>query len=69
MFESALSKYQLKSQLKHRMNMIGHTLSDWAWEDQVSHHMKHKNLDAVDLINAAINRREELIASQKKAPE
>lgn len=65
MFEQAISKYQLKSQLKHQMNMIGQTLTDWTWEDQVSHHMKHNNLEAVDILNDAINRREEIKLAQR----
>lgn len=66
MFTQCKSIYALKKALGHQMNMIGHPLSGWTWEDQVSHHMKHNNLNAVDTLNEAINRRAELVA-QKKA--
>lgn len=65
MFEHATSKYNLKEKLSHRMNMNGTPLNGWAWEDQVAHHMKHRNLEAVDILNEAINRREELRLQKK----
>ena len=54
------SQYSLKKNLERKMSMNGTPLSGWTWEDQVSHQMKHNNLAAVDILNANINRREEL---------
>ena len=66
MFTNCYSMYALKNQLAHQMNMIGKPLTGWAWEDEVSHHSRHRNLEAVDILNEALNRRAELKA-QKKA--
>ena len=64
MFEND-SNYSLKKNLERQMSMNGTPLNGWVWEDQASHHMKHNNLAAVDILNAAINRRAELKAQRE----
>ena len=60
MFENCISIYALKTALKHQMNMIGCPLQGWTWEDEKSHYAVHHNMEAVDILDAAINRRDEI---------
>lgn len=65
MFTHCNSMYSLKKALRHQMNMIGHPLTGWDWNDEVSHHARHRNLNAVDTLNEALNRKAEIMAQKK----
>ncbi len=62
MFNHVTSHYGLKKALKHELDKIGLARLGWDYESEMSHHLKKKNFEAVNIFESAIEYTKELRA-------